>query len=67
MRTTKATRREKEQRQRGLVGDRFVVELRGRQYFVIDARTGMTFGGPYRDRVTAQEKADAVNRNLWSR
>jgi hypothetical protein len=55
-------------RKRGLAGDRFSVELRGRQYFVIDVNTGMVFGGPFPDRVTAQEKADALERNLgWRR
>jgi hypothetical protein len=42
----------------------FVVELRGRQYFVIDNRSGMTFGGPYTDRLVAMQKADALNQTL---
>jgi hypothetical protein len=57
------------ERQRGIPGDRFQVELRAsHQYFVVDARSGMTYGGPFRDRETAQEKADGLNRNLgWQR
>jgi hypothetical protein len=42
----------------------FSVVLRGKQYFVIDDRSGMTFGGPYTDRLTAMEKADALNQTL---
>jgi DNA anti-recombination protein RmuC len=51
----------------GIAGDRFVVELKGRQYFVIDAKTSMVMGGPYSDRVLAQNRADALQRNLGVR
>jgi hypothetical protein len=55
------------ERQHGIPGDRYVVELRGRQYFVVDAITSMTAGGPYIDRNTAQLRADQLNRAVWGR
>jgi hypothetical protein len=51
-------------RRSGIPGDQFQVEPRGHQYFVVDGRSRMTFGGPYPDRVTAQHKADALNLSL---
>jgi hypothetical protein len=51
-------------RQSGIPGDQFQVELRGHQYFVVDSRSGMTFGGPYADQIVAQQKADALNQSL---
>jgi hypothetical protein len=51
-------------RQSGIPGDQFQVELRGHQYFVVDGRSRMTFGGPYPGRIVAQRKADALNQSL---
>jgi hypothetical protein len=57
--------RERAKRKPGIPGDRFQVELRGTaQYYVIDSQTHMTMGGPFRDRTTAQQRADALQRNL---
>jgi hypothetical protein len=51
-------------RERGLAHDRYQVDLRGAQYFVFDTHTHMTMGGPYPDRIRAQQQADSLNRNL---
>ena len=49
---------------RGLAHDRYQTDLRGKQFYVIDTHTRMTSGGPYADRVRAQQQADSLNRNL---
>jgi hypothetical protein len=36
------------------------VEIRGNQYYVIDVANWAIVGGPFRDRITAQEKADQL-------
>jgi hypothetical protein len=52
------------QRKRGQAFDRYQVDLRGKQFFVVDTRSGMTMGGPYVDRIRAQAQADLLNRSL---
>jgi hypothetical protein len=51
-------------RERGLAFERYQVDLRGAQYFVFDTHTHTTMGGPYPDRIRAQQQADSLNRNL---
>jgi hypothetical protein len=51
-------------RKYGIGGDRFVTEVRGRQFFVLDADSGLVMGGPFPSREKAQEKADQLNANL---
>jgi hypothetical protein len=40
------------------------VELRGRQWFIVDSRSGLTYGGPYTDRVSAMEVADKLDQTF---
>jgi hypothetical protein len=44
--------------------DRFYIEVRGSQYFVIDRRSGMTMAGPFGDRTEAFRQADALERSM---
>jgi hypothetical protein len=48
----------------GIPGDRYVVDLIGRQYYILDADTGLVMGGPSFSRERAQETADKLNANL---
>jgi hypothetical protein len=50
----------------GPAGDRYVVEVRGRQFFVINASNGMVVG-VYSDRVSAQRRADALQSITYAR
>jgi hypothetical protein len=52
----------KPERPAGVAGDRFVVQLKGNWYYIIDAKTRLIAGGPYNTRWEAQEKADALER-----
>jgi hypothetical protein len=53
----------------GIAADRYVVDLRGAQYFVVDVQTGAIMGGPYaargamaaQGRAACQARADALN------
>jgi len=53
----------------GIAADRYVVELRGSQFFVVDALNGGIVGGPYsargamatQGRAAAQARADSLN------
>jgi hypothetical protein len=59
----------------GIAADRYVVELRGSQFFVIDAQTGGIVGGPYsargatavQGRAAAQARADRLNATVIRR
>jgi hypothetical protein len=62
--SVRKTHPSKKPRERGLAHDRYQTDLRGKQFYVIDTHTHMTTGGPYPDRVRAQQQADALNRNL---
>ena len=46
---------------------KYQVEQRGQQYFVVDTKTGATAGGPFKTRSAAQERADALDRRSWRR
>jgi hypothetical protein len=73
------TRREKAKETKpktyGIAADRYVVELRGSQFFVIDAQTGGIMGGPYsargamaaQGRAAAQARADSLNATVVRR
>jgi hypothetical protein len=64
-----ATKKAKNEKKYGIAADRFVVELRGTQFFVVDAQTGGIMGGPYsargtmaaQGRAAAQARADSLN------
>jgi len=43
------------------------VDIRGNQYFVIDTANGAIVGGPFKDRIKAQEKADRLEKSRPSR
>jgi hypothetical protein len=45
----------------------YQVEIRGNSYYVIDTANRAIVGGPFRDRITAQEKADQLERRRPSR
>lgn len=49
---------------RDVIPGRFWVQLKGRQYFVLDTQSGMTMGGPFRTRAEAQAKSDALEKNM---
>jgi hypothetical protein len=51
----------------GLAGDRYVVQLLGNSYYVIDQKTDGIVGGPYRERETAQARADSLQRTIARR
>ena len=51
----------------GIAGDRYVVELRGNAYYVLDAKTGGIVGGPYRTREAAQSRSDALQQTVTRR
>ena len=44
------------------LSQRFEIELRGHQYYVVDTKTDATVGGPFRKREKAQQKADEMER-----
>jgi hypothetical protein len=46
----------------GIPGDVFRVQLKGNQYFVINADTRMTVAGPYKSRDAAQRRSDDLER-----
>jgi hypothetical protein len=50
----------------GPAGDRYVVEARGRSFFVIDADTGGVFG-VYPDRRQAEHRADGLQSVSYAR
>lgn len=60
-------RRQPQRTSHGIAGDRYVVELRGTAYYVVDARTGGFMGGPYRTREAAQSRADALQQTVVRR
>jgi hypothetical protein len=49
-------------RRKNPVLQRYQVELRGHQYYVLDTKTRATVGGPYKKRTSAQDKADQMER-----
>lgn len=51
----------------GPAGDRYVVEVRANAFYVVDAKTGVIVGGPYRQRHDAQARADAWQRTVVGR
>jgi hypothetical protein len=51
----------------GIPGDRYVVQLLGNAYYVIDQKTDGIMGGPYRSREAAQDRADALQRTITGR
>jgi hypothetical protein len=44
---------------------RFQVELRANSYYVINIKTHAISAGPFKSRIRAQERADALERSLW--
>lgn len=51
----------------GIAGDRFVTELKGNAYYVVDVKTGGIVGGPYRTREAAQSRSDALQQTVVRR
>ena len=51
----------------GIAGDRYVAELKGNAYYVIDQKTGGISGGPFRTREAAESRADALQRTIAGR
>jgi hypothetical protein len=65
-RRTKTTKKPPEQRDVGIPGDKYRVELRGQHlYYVVDADTRGIMGGPYSNRDQAQRRADQLNLTVW--
>ena len=58
--TTKA--KKKPQRPAGIPGDKYVVQIKGRWYYVINTHTKLIAAGPYNTRPEAQEVADQRER-----
>jgi hypothetical protein len=66
---TMATKKVKEEKKYGIAGDRYVVQLKGSSFFVVDAQTGGIVGGPYsargkmaaQGRAAAQARCDSLN------
>jgi len=46
----------------GIPGDVYRVQLKGNQYFVINADTRMTVAGPFKSRERAQARSDELER-----
>jgi hypothetical protein len=46
----------------GIPGDVYRVQVKGNQYFVVNADTRMTVAGPYKSRDAAQQRADQLER-----
>jgi hypothetical protein len=44
--------------------ERFSVVLKGRQYFVVDDRSGMTMGGPYDHYLDAIRQANQLQQSM---
>jgi hypothetical protein len=59
----KATRA-RDERIPGIPGDAYLVEKRGHQFFVVNARNHGVFGGPFHTREEAQRVADDLNVTL---
>jgi hypothetical protein len=57
-----ATKSAKSKRRAGIGGDKFVVETRGRSFYVVDSESGVVVGGPYPTRAAAQNHADEFQR-----
>jgi hypothetical protein len=55
----------------GIPSDRYVVDLRGRAYWIVDSQTGGLFGGPYaigpEGRMAAQARCDQLNATTFTR
>jgi hypothetical protein len=49
-------------RRKNPVLQKYQVEVRGSQYYVVNTKTHVTVGGPYKKREAAQEKADQLER-----
>jgi hypothetical protein len=65
---TPVKRAEAKKTPHGIAGDRYVVELRGNAYYVVDVKSGGLFrGGPYRTREAAQSRADALQSTVVGR
>jgi hypothetical protein len=52
----------KGKRPAGIPGDRFRVQLKGNQYYVINQATGLTVAGPFKTRAAAQKRSDTLER-----
>jgi hypothetical protein len=46
----------------GIPGDVYRTEIRGSQYFVVNATTRVTVAGPYKTREAAQKRSDELER-----
>jgi hypothetical protein len=46
----------------GIPGDVYRVQLKGNQYFVLNADSRVTVAGPYKSRDAAQRRADELER-----
>jgi hypothetical protein len=46
---------------------KYQVELRGNSYWIVDTRRHGLVGGPFRSRIKAQERADALERTAYGR
>lgn len=49
-------------RRKNPVLQKYQVEVRGNQYFVINTHTHITAGGPFKTRDAAQKRADQLER-----
>jgi hypothetical protein len=53
-------------RRRNPILQNFQVELRANQFFVIDTKTRALVAGPFKSRIGAQERADELERRVWT-
>jgi hypothetical protein len=60
-------RREKSEKKYGIPGERYVVELRGNLYYILDALNGGIMGGPFSNRDQAQRRSDQLNLTVTRR
>jgi len=49
-------------RKKNPVLQKYQVEVRGNQYFVVNTKTHVTAGGPFKTREAAQHRADQLER-----
>jgi hypothetical protein len=56
-----------QQTRHGVMGDLYSVQLIGNAYYVVRTTDGALYGGPYRERDTAQNRADALQRTVTRR
>jgi hypothetical protein len=57
-----AKKAKKPERPAGIPGDVYRVQLRGNAYYVINEKTRVAMGGPFKTRDAAQRRADELER-----